>query len=112
MNKAITDVINERQRQVFGEGWTEAHDDKHSDGSLAQAACCYANIAATHSYLCSKEPIPECIDYISLNPECRWPRSWAKHWWKPTTPRRDLVKAAALLIAEIERLDRQTNEKS
>ena len=29
-------------------------------------------------------------------------------WFKPTTPRRDLVKAGALIIAEIERLDRAT----
>jgi len=27
-------------------------------------------------------------------------------WFKPTDPRRDLVKAGALCIAEIERLDR------
>ncbi|MEB3421767.1 hypothetical protein VK682_24660 [Salipiger manganoxidans] len=33
-----------------------------------------------------------------------WP--WDRKWWKPTTPRRDLVKAGALIVAEIERLDR------
>jgi hypothetical protein len=33
-----------------------------------------------------------------------WP--WARQWWKPTGARRDLVKAAALLLAEIERIDR------
>jgi hypothetical protein len=33
-----------------------------------------------------------------------WP--WGAHWWKPKTGRRDLVRAAALLVAEIERLDR------
>lgn len=31
---------------------------------------------------------------------------WDRSWWKPTTPRRDLVKAAALILAEIERIDR------
>jgi hypothetical protein len=36
--------------------------------------------------------------------EYGWP--WDLKWWKPTTPRRDLVKAAALIVAEIERLDR------
>lgn len=35
-----------------------------------------------------------------------WPTTWAEDWWKPKNPRRDLVRAAALLIAEIERLDR------
>jgi hypothetical protein len=35
-----------------------------------------------------------------------WP--WDRKWWKPTDRRRDLVKAAALILAEIERLDRAT----
>lgn len=38
-----------------------------------------------------------------------WP--WDESWWKPTTPRRDLVKAAALILAEIERLDRMAAAK-
>ncbi|PCB37801.1 hypothetical protein CJT89_33510, partial [Pseudomonas aeruginosa] len=33
-----------------------------------------------------------------------WP--WDEQWWKPSTARRDLVKACALALAEIERLDR------
>jgi hypothetical protein len=35
-----------------------------------------------------------------------WPSSWGAHWLKDTAPRRDLVKAGALILAEIERLDR------
>ena len=37
-----------------------------------------------------------------------WP--WDAEWWKPTDRRRDLVKAGALILAEIERLDRATLE--
>lgn len=33
-----------------------------------------------------------------------WP--WNGRWWKPTNRRRDLIKAGALIVAEIERLDR------
>jgi len=33
-----------------------------------------------------------------------WP--WSPMWWRPTTQRRDLVKAGALIMAEIERIDR------
>lgn len=33
-----------------------------------------------------------------------WP--WDEQWWKPSTARRDMVKACALGLAEIERLDR------
>ncbi len=39
-----------------------------------------------------------------------WP--WAEEWWKPINPRRNLVKAAALILAEIERLDRATIAKA
>jgi len=44
--------------------------------------------------------------YADLSPISwrTWP--WAEKWWKPKNERRDLVKAAALILAEIERLDR------
>jgi hypothetical protein len=32
-------------------------------------------------------------------------------WWKPKDRRRDLVRAAALIIAEIERLDRDAEAR-
>ena len=37
-------------------------------------------------------------------PPSMWP--WTSEWWKPSTRRRMLVKAAALILSEIERLDR------
>ena len=41
-------------------------------------------------------------------PPPSWP--WVRRWWKPTDRRRDLVKAGALILAEIERLDRIERE--
>ncbi|EDQ9668254.1 TPA: hypothetical protein G8N70_004563 [Salmonella enterica] len=35
-----------------------------------------------------------------------WP--WAREYWKPSSPCRDLEKAAALILAEMERHDRAT----
>jgi hypothetical protein len=58
---------------------------------LAVAAACYALSAAG----CRTEALWQI-----------WPRSWSISWLKPTNPRRDLVKAGALILAEIERLDR------
>jgi hypothetical protein len=46
------------------------------------------------------------VDYQKTFSPARWP--WSQDWWKPTNPRRDLVKAGALIAAEIERLDRAT----
>ncbi|EGT4286842.1 hypothetical protein DOX45_01215 [Cronobacter malonaticus] len=85
---AARDILAERQRQISAEGWTPEHDDEHSDGSLADAAACYALLA--NSQLAG---VP-----------CYWP--WDAKWWKPKNQRADLVRAAALIVAEIERIDR------
>jgi hypothetical protein len=74
-------VLAERRRQVTAEGWTHEHDDVHANSELALAAVCY----------------------ITRN---AWTWPWEAKWWKPTTPRRNLVKAGALILAEIERIDR------
>lgn len=106
-NAAIADVVAERQRQIETEGWTEAHDDHHDDRSMALAAACY-----TQQYVGRAWLIDSFSDgarrYQSDQMPRDWPDSWSEKWWKPKTPRRDLVRAAALLIAEIERLDRMT----
>ncbi|MBJ9695719.1 hypothetical protein [Burkholderia cenocepacia] len=89
-NSAVHDVFAERRRQIEAEGWTPEHDDHHADGSMALAAACYA-VADNENY-----PLAELPDL--------WP--WDPDWWKPSTERRNLVKAGALILAEIERLDR------
>lgn len=89
---ALSDVATERQRQVEQEGYSTEHDDEHRQGEMAVAASCYALQA--HD--------PERLKKIT-GPQ-NWP--WDYAWWKPSTPRRDLIKAAALILAEIERLDR------
>ena len=93
MSDAARDVLAERARQVNEEGWTPAHDDQHEAGELAAAAGCYAIWGwGGHAYSTKgDEPNP-------------WP--WDRKWWKPSTLRRHCVKAAALLLAEIERIDR------
>lgn len=110
-------IVAERQRQIDVEGWTPEHDDEHGNGELAQAAACYA------------WPPPRPVDVKKA-----WP--WDRRWWKPTIPVRDpvacgcrsvgecnhfatptanaikqarirdLVKASALIAAEIDRLQR------
>lgn len=102
MNKtAIDDITNERNRQKLVEGWSEEHDDQHADGSLARAAACYAVHAGNHQDLALLVGLPA---YRDIRP-FGWP--WALEWWKPKDPRRDLVRAGALIVAEIERMDRK-----
>lgn len=95
---AWRDVLAERRRQIEAEGWTPAHDDAHDKREMARAAACYA-LTWTLSPTDSK--------YV---PHKFWP--WSLDWWKPSDPRRNLVKAGALILAEIERLDRAALSQS
>lgn len=88
---AIESIAVERARQVQKEGWTPDHDDAHDDEELAFAAVCYAQPRSAEQ----NEP-----------PPMHWP--WDESRWKPCPGdrRRELVKAGALIVAEIDRLDR------
>jgi hypothetical protein len=95
----LEEIATERRRQIDVEGWTPHHDDEHGNGQLARAAAAYALNTAAMTYRNSGSQ-----QAIKEEAMAQWP--WAAEWWKPTTPRWDLIKAAALLVAEIERLDR------
>lgn len=94
---AARDVLAERDRQRSVEGWTAEHDDTHGKGEMARAAATYAFIGG----------LPEASrgDAVETRlPRNLWP--WSQGWLKPKDRRRDLVRAGALILAEIERLDR------
>jgi hypothetical protein len=99
-------IAAERARQEAEEGWTAEHDDTHTQGEMAIAAACYA------------WPSPR-----PLFVKQAWP--WDREWWKPAIPGerigfpeehsadeiaaariKDLVRAGALIAAEIDRLSR------
>jgi len=96
-----TGIDAERERQKSVEGWTEAHDDEHYESELALAAGAYCESAAKPKILARSLGKAFAIPKL-------WPRGWGNDWWKPKNPRADLVRAGALIIAEIERLDRVT----
>lgn len=100
----MSDVLAERVRQKTvggnGEGLTDQRDDRYTHDELILAAVAYATPPARMLGR-HEESRGETMVVPSL-----WPLSWNPRWWKPTTRRRNLVKAAALLIAEIDRLDR------
>lgn len=102
LSKAILDVMNERDRQWNEEHFDPAHDDRHVKGELARAGAAYA----VHASYTDKVR-HERTEKWRNQPPSVWPQKWARNWWKPKDRRRDLVRAAALLIAEIERLDRR-----
>lgn len=87
--RALADVAAERKRQIDVKGWSLAHDDLHTGGELAMAGATYAVLGSGRSV-----------------PHGMWPWRNEGEWPKPETRRHDLVRAAALIVAEIERLDR------
>jgi hypothetical protein len=100
--QAARDVLGERQRQISAEGWTPEHDE----GEMAMAAAGYA-VKASDQIQCVAHGFDESTlddDVTAPQPGLDpWPHAWG---FKPCPPRRALVKAGALILAEIERLDR------
>ncbi len=93
-------IASERRRQVMVEGWTPEHDDEHKHGELSMAARAYCGYASTQIR------IPHNHEDRQLLPYGGWP--WDAEWWKPSPdPLRNLVKAGALIAAEIDRLQRK-----
>ena len=89
--QAARDIVAERVRQITVYDFDADHDDIHDGRQIAEAAAAYGLAYAGHASW-------------AVNV---WP--WDAAWWKPSGGRgrrRDLVKAGALILAEIERLDR------
>lgn len=91
---AIDDIAAERRRQQEVEGFGLGRDDGYVHHQMARAASAYAWFAGT--------PDDWRATYSGAPPS--WP--WSLEWWKPRDRRHDLVRAGALIVAEIERLDR------
>jgi hypothetical protein len=102
---AIDDIAAERSRQVTQEGWSPAHDDEHVNGEMATAAAVYALHPFHWHFVIESRSGRRLMSWRDF-----WP--WSEAWFKPTNRRRNLVKAAALIVAEIERLDRAAGPTS
>lgn len=75
-------ITAERKRQIDAEGWTPEHDDEHVLGALAHAAAVYAS---------------DRVDIANV-----WP--WPDEKPKIKDELSNLVRAGALIAAEIDRL--------
>lgn len=94
LTAAAHDVLAERRRQIEAEGYTARHDDMHRNGELARAGASYALCAALRR-------VADLDRVLSL-----WP--FAREGFKHQDARASLVAAGALILAEIERIDRAT----
>lgn len=89
-------IAGERLRQIGDEGYEAAHDDEHVGEELATAAACYA--------------LPATMRRLAGGAPTLWP--FEAESWKPSPDDRirELVKAGALIAAEIDRLIRAQHE--
>ncbi|MFU4235735.1 hypothetical protein ACM7EH_32120, partial [Pseudomonas aeruginosa] len=86
MPQAWLDVQAERRRQIEAKGWTPEHDDLYCSAELPRAAAAYI------------------LNGANDEAPAIWP--FVAKWWKPRDARSNYVRAGALILAEIERLDR------
>jgi hypothetical protein len=83
VTEGVSLIAAERARQMSVEGWAPAHDDEHHRGELAVSAARYA------------------LHDTAVSNRIAW--QWESCWWKPKDPIRNLVRAGALIAAEIDR---------
>lgn len=81
-------IMEERKYQIYDLEFDAKHDDKWYREELIQAAKCY---------------IDESYPFRDAE---LWPDTWDEKWFKPSSDIKNLVKAGALIAAEIDRLQR------
>lgn len=105
----ILEIDDERGRQV-ARGYDAAHDDEHDNFEILWAAVCYA----APDYVYRREDLASGVRFLDPWP---WDERYDKRphngnvmrspvIYSNSKRRGFLVKAAAMIVAEIERLDR------
>lgn len=97
-------IAAERTRQIVEEKFDIAHDMGHVAGTLTRAAAVYAFCAVVSL---TKDAGLGALAQGLFAPfaevrEKLWP--WGREWWKPKDAMRNLVRAGALIAAEIDRM--------
>ena len=111
--EAIVLIKKERERQIKELGYNYPHDKKHCNGELAIAAACYA----VHGVINTMSPVngEESCNYFEVVKlfkgseaglvEDAWPFDLGSDKRKKHDRVKLLVQAAAMLVAEIDRLN-------
>jgi hypothetical protein len=94
--QALTRIAIAREKLISEAGFDQVHDDAQLQSQLVVAAGSYALHAIASE--------AERQQFSPGAPPPAWP--WEATLWQPEDRNRDLLRAAALLVAEIERLNR------
>lgn len=102
MKDGLNTIRDERKRQIEHYGFTHEKDDLYVKGELLEASNCYM-LAATNLVV-YKDKTPEQIKFILIKDEM-WP--FHPEWLKITDVNSCLRKAGGLLVAEMDRRQRE-----
>lgn len=104
LGRAIGLVTSERVRQIEL-GYDRTHDDRNTIDDLIQASRFYSTLAKWNNMGCMSNS-PAVVAYAELE----WPENWDRKFFvsalECSDAERNLTKAAALMVAALERLDR------
>ena len=95
-------IAAERRRQMEQESWSPDHDDQWDKSELIAAGVSYA----IYAHWQARDP--ECLEHPTS--PFAWP--WDEQWWKPKDRLSNLVRAGALIAAEIDRMHRVEADKA
>lgn len=95
-NNILRQIHIERESQITEHAYSATRDNEYTEGELAEAA-------ATYAWLAGKSKIKKLGMKMFKK---LWPVNWETKHYNPKSAREDLVRAGALIVAEIERLDR------
>lgn len=103
------EIARERERQIDKEGYDPSHDDEHVTGELAYAAACYASPEPLYLNQGYSTCLSGHIGSHSIADAWPWDGEYDKRLHHDR--RKQLVIAGALILAEIERLDRKSQRE-
>lgn len=96
--KGVTAIAQERRGQIEREGYAPSEDDEYTGGELVQAAVAYALWGVSGA-----ETDADRRAHLAVH----WPGTWNPAAFKPRDDRANLVRAGALIAAELDRMDRE-----
>ena len=92
-------IAEERAKQVLKLDFDQAHDSQWKSNELLRAAQCYLNHVIARGWRTQSHSLAYYQGYDG--PPDDWP--WDPSWWRPESPEKDMIKAAALIAAEYDR---------
>lgn len=98
LSQAARDVLAERQRQIGAEGYDADHDDAHVNDEIAAMAALFVMPPGAREWDASSTDFGDTLAEAILPLDWKMPALGDR--------RRELVRGAAMVLAELERMDR------